>query len=99
MKQLFWKKRNKESMLCRLYTLIITFASLPFCQVMSLLYENVVCKFRNSRPEVFCKKEILAQVFSYEFCEIFKNTFFYRTYLVAASVSYPEVFGHPMSAD
>ena len=60
------------------------FASLPFCQVMSLLYKNVVCKFRNSRPEVFCKKEILAQVFSYEFCEIFKNTFFHRTYLVAA---------------
>ena len=31
------------------------------------------------------KKEILAQVFSCEFCEISKNTFFYRTPLVAAS--------------
>ena len=31
------------------------------------------------------KKEILAQVFSCEFCKIFKNTFFYRTLLVAAS--------------
>ena len=31
------------------------------------------------------KKETLAQVFSYEFCEIFQNTFFYRTYPVAAS--------------
>ena len=30
-------------------------------------------------------KETLAQVFSCEFCEIFKNTFFYRTPLVAAS--------------
>ena len=30
-------------------------------------------------------KETLAQVFSYEFCEIFKNTFFHRTPLVAAS--------------
>ena len=39
---------------------------------------------RSSRPEVFCKKisacnfskkEILAQVFCCEFCEIFKNTF------------------------
>ena len=29
-------------------------------------------------------KEALAQVFSCEFCEIFKNTFFYKT-LVAAS--------------
>ena len=27
----------------------------------------------------FLKKESLAQVFSCEFCEIFKNTFFYRT--------------------
>ena len=53
---------------------------------------------RSSRPEAFCKnsvlrfqacnfikKEALAQVFSYEFCEIFKNTFFYRTPPVAAS--------------
>ena len=30
-------------------------------------------------------KETLAQVFSSEFCEISKNTFFYRTLLVAAS--------------
>ena len=27
----------------------------------------------------------LAQVFSFEICEVFKNTFFYRTPLVAAS--------------
>ena len=32
------------------------------------------------------KKKTLAQVFSCEFCEISKNTFFYRTPLVAASV-------------
>ena len=31
------------------------------------------------------KKETLAQVFFCEFCEISKNTFFYRTYPVAAS--------------
>ena len=30
------------------------------------------------------KKETLAQVFSCEFCYISKNTFFYRTHLVAA---------------
>ena len=29
--------------------------------------------------------ETLAQVFSCEFCEIYKNTFYYRTPLVAAS--------------
>ena len=33
----------------------------------------------------FIKKETLAQVFSCEFCEIFRNTFFCRTPLVAAS--------------
>ena len=30
-------------------------------------------------------KKDSTQVFSCEFCEIFKNTFFYRTHLVAAS--------------
>ena len=30
-------------------------------------------------------KETLAQVFSCEFCEIYKNTFYYRTPLVTAS--------------
>ena len=34
----------------------------------------------------FLKREALAQVFSWDFCEIFKNTFFYRTPLVAVSV-------------
>ena len=36
----------------------------------------------------FIKKETLAQVFSCEFCEISKNTFFHRTPLVAASGFY-----------
>ena len=40
---------------------------------------------RSSRPEVFCKKETLAQVFSCEFCEISDNTFSYRTPPVAVS--------------
>ena len=59
-----------------------------------------VC-YRSSRPDMFCKngvprkykvsgnfikEETLAQVFSCEFCEISKNTFFYRTPPVAASV-------------
>ena len=43
--------------------------------------------FQNRRQACnFIKKETLAQVFSCEFCEIFKNTYFYRTPLVAASV-------------
>ena len=34
----------------------------------------------------FIKKETLTKVFSSEFCEVFKNTFSYRTFPVAASV-------------
>ena len=37
------------------------------------------------RPETFIQEDILAQVFSCEFCKIFKNTFFYKTLLVVAS--------------
>ena len=36
------------------------------------------------RPCNFIKKETLAQVFSCEFCEISKNTFFYRTPLLVS---------------
>ena len=55
-------------------------------------------KTRSSRPEVFCKKgvlrpeacnfikkETLAQAFFFEFSEIFKNIYFYRTLPVTAS--------------
>ena len=35
--------------------------------------------------EVLFYKETLAQVFSREFCEVFKNTFFHRAPLVAPS--------------
>ena len=38
--------------------------------------------------QIRVKNEALAQVFSCEFCEISKNTFFYRTPQVAASVTY-----------
>ena len=33
---------------------------------------------------LFINKETMAKVFSCEFCEIYKNKFFYRTPLVAA---------------
>ena len=60
-------------------------------------------KIRSSCPEVFCKNgvlknftkftekhlcENLAQVFFCKFCEIFRNTIFYGTPLVAASEIY-----------
>ena len=46
----------------------------------SLLFNKV------AGPCNFIQKETVAQVFSYEFCEISRNTFFYRTPPVAASV-------------
>ena len=47
------------------------------------------CKKGVVRPEAcnFIQKESLAQVFSSDFCEIFKKTVFYRTTMVAVSVS------------
>ena len=50
------------------------------CQ--SLLFNLIIASTCN-----FIKKETLAQVFPCEFCEIFQNTYFYRTPLVAASDS------------
>ena len=46
-----------------------------------------VNKVADLRPQAcnFIKKEALTQVFSCEFCKIFKNTYFYRTPLVATS--------------
>ena len=41
--------------------------------------------FNNVEGLNFIKKETLAQVFSYEFCEISKNTFSYTTPPVVAS--------------
>ena len=38
--------------------------------------EPLFLKKLQARPATLLKKETLAQVFSYEFCEIFKNTFF-----------------------
>ena len=43
---------------------------------------------RHMQPQVcrFIKKDTLAQVFSCQFCQVFKNTFFNRTPPVAASI-------------
>ena len=43
----------------------------------------------------FVNKESLPQVFSCEFCEIFKNIFFHRALSVAASVSTSEAESSP----
>ena len=42
-------------------------------------------------PEVIFKKQTLAQVFSCEFCEMFKNTFFTEHFRVTASGAYAKM--------
>ena len=62
-----------------------------FLKISQNLQENTCAsvsflnKVAGLRPMIFMKKEALAQVFSCEFWEIFKNTYLYRTPLVAAS--------------
>ena len=61
---------------------------------------------KSCRPQTcsIIKNETLTQVFSYEFCEISKNTFFYRIPPVAAFVldqtedrrSFPKLFSGPL---
>ena len=50
---------------------------------------------KNKNPEacIFIKKETLAQVFSCEFCQIFKNIFFTEHIMVTLSVNVPEYCG------
>ena len=55
---------------------------------------NQIRSFFNSGACNFIKKETLAQVFSCEFFEISKNTFFYRTPLVATSRLYKQQISH-----
>ena len=47
-----------------------------------------VCSLIKLQPKTWnvTKKEVLAQVFSFEFCEIFWNAYFYGTPVVTASV-------------
>ena len=63
-----------------------------FLEISQNLQENTCVRASfliklQARPEAcnFIKKETLTQVFPFKFCEISKNTFFYRTPLVVAS--------------
>ena len=63
----------------------VTFLSLFFEKIQN--YSWISSRIFMFFPEAcnFIKKETLAQVFSCEFCEITKNTFSYKTALVATS--------------
>ena len=59
-------------------------------------YNSVKAKSRSSSPEVFCEKSVLTNFAKFAgkhlcqslFCKISKNTFSYKTPLVAASVNH-----------
>ena len=63
-----------------------------FLEILQNSQENTcarvsfLIKLQALRLQLF-KRDTLTQVFSYEFCEISKNTFVHRTPLVAASVA------------
>ena len=59
-----------------------TEAIIQTCSEKKGVLKNLIIVFTTCN---FIKKETLAQVFSCEFCEIFKNNFCYRTPPVAAS--------------
>ena len=58
-----------------------------FLEISQNSQENTCARVSFNKVEGlnFIKKETLAQVFSYEFCEISKNTFSYTTPPVVAS--------------
>ena len=60
----------------------------PMCSVKKMLLKNSKYPQKNTCAKTcnFIKKETMAQVFSCECCEIFKNTFLYRTPPVATSI-------------
>ena len=63
-------------------SVLTNFVKITGKQLFQSLFFN---KVLGLRPATLLKKETLEQVFSCEFYDIFKNTFFHRTTLVAAS--------------
>ena len=67
------------------------FCKKGFLRILAKLTGKYLCqslflnKVAGLRPVTLLKKETLAEVFSCDFCKISKNTFPYRTPLVAAS--------------
>ena len=64
---------------------IISEAVARSCSVKKVFLKISQNSHENTYDRVFFNKKRLALVFSCEFCENFKNTYFYRTPLVAVS--------------
>ena len=76
-----WKFRSSRSEVFCKKDVLRNFAKFTGKYLYQSLFFNKVAALASN----FVKKESLAQVISCEFCEICKNTFFYRTPQVAAS--------------
>ena len=65
-----------------------------FLKISQNSQENTCARVSSCRPHArnFIKRETLAQVFSCEFCEIFKNTFFTEQLWTTASELNPKCF-------
>ena len=64
---------------------MIKMLQLSCCKFVMIKIADKPWQIRGLGPASLLRKKTLAQVFSCEFCEIDKNTFYYRTPLVAAS--------------
>ena len=76
-------KSSRPDVFCEKYVLrnFTKFTGKQLCQgLFCNKVAGIVCNF--------IEKETMAQVFSCEFCQISKNTFFYRTLLLAPSGYY-----------
>ena len=91
-KKIFFKTRghfaknrsSRPGVFCK-KSVLENFAKFTGKQLCQNLFVNKVVGFRPNKESLFINKETLAQVFSCEFCQIFKNTFFHRTPPVAVS--------------
>ena len=72
---------SRQEMFCK-KGVLRNFAKFTGKHLCQSLFLNKVAVLR---PATLLKKEILALVFSCEYCEISKNAFLHRTPLVAAS--------------
>ena len=79
------KRRSRRELFCK-KGVLKNFAK---CTGKHICHKLCFLMKLHARPVTLfkkCKKVTLTQVFSFEFCKYFKNTFFYRTPLEAASV-------------
>ena len=73
-------------LMCVIYKcFMIRMLQLLCCKFVMIKIAEKAWQIIGLGPATLLRKKILAQVFSCEFCEIYKNTFYYRTPLVAAS--------------